>query len=32
MIPAGFKLRTSDDMFYFCCKNSYEKWSWIVTF
>lgn len=21
MIPAGFKIRTSDDMFYFCAKN-----------
>lgn len=31
MIPPGFKLRTSDDMLYFCAKNCNEKWSWIVT-
>lgn len=31
MIPAGFKLRTSDDMFYFCAKSCHEKWSWIVS-
>lgn len=31
MIPPGFKIRSADDMYYFCAKNCHEKWSWIVT-
>lgn len=31
MIPPGFKLRTGDDMYYFCGKNCNEKWSWLVS-
>lgn len=31
MIPAGFKLNTHDDMYYFCARNSNEKWSWLVS-
>lgn len=31
MIPPGFKIRTADDMYYFCAKNCNEKWSWLVT-
>jgi hypothetical protein len=31
MIPAGFKVRSDDQEFYFCGRNSNEKWSWIVT-
>ena len=32
MLPAGFKIRSLDDMFYLCARNLNEKWSWIVTF
>lgn len=32
MIPAGFKIRTAEDMYYLCAKNCNEKWSWIVSF
>lgn len=31
MIPPGFKLRSADDMLYFCAKNCHEKWSWLVS-
>ena len=31
MIPPGFKIRSADDMFYFCAKNCNEKWSWLVS-
>lgn len=31
MIPPGFKLRSAEDMYYFCARNCYEKWSWIVS-
>jgi len=31
MIPAGFKLRTHEDMFYFCARNCNEKWTWLVS-
>ncbi len=31
MIPAGFKIRTLEDMFYFCARNCNEKWTWIVS-
>jgi len=31
MSPAGFKIRTNDDMYYFSTKNCEEKWSWIVS-
>ena len=31
MIPAGFKLRTQEDMFYFCARNCNEKWTWLVS-
>ena len=27
-IPAGFKLRTQEDMIYFCARNCDEKWTW----
>ena len=32
MLPAGFKIRSEDDMFYLCARSLNEKWSWIVTF
>ena len=31
MIPAGFKIRTLEDMFYFCARNCNEKWTWLVS-
>ena len=31
MIPVGFKLRTGENMFYFCARNCNEKWSWLVS-
>lgn len=31
MIPPGFKIRSADDMYYFCAKNCNEKWSWLVS-
>ena len=31
MIPAGFKIRCMDDMYYFSAKDVNEKWSWLVT-
>lgn len=31
MIPPGFKVRSADDMYYFCAKNCNEKWSWLVS-
>jgi hypothetical protein len=32
MIPAGFKIRTQEEMYYFCSRNCNEKWSWLVSF
>ena len=31
MIPVGFKLRTGENMFYFCARNCNEKWTWLVS-
>jgi len=31
MIPAGFKIRTLEDMYYFCARNCNEKWTWMVS-
>lgn len=31
MIPAGFKIRTLEDMVYFCARNCNEKWTWLVS-
>ena len=31
MVPAGFKIRCNDDMFYFSANDCNEKWSWLVS-
>lgn len=31
MIPAGWKITTHEEMYYFCARNCNEKWSWIVS-
>ena len=31
MIPAGFKIRSNEEMFYLCARNCNEKWSWMVS-
>lgn len=30
-MPAGFKIRTDDDQFYYSARNTNQKWSWIVS-